>query len=132
MYKIFSISLACLGVVWIVFVVFTRVIQPSHNVYITGHSMEQNGIHEGDVLRAYENIDPVVGDVVVFSCTAEKCPKDTNSVKVLKKYEDGCYWFEGNEHGWTDTKTGKAMLSLDSRVYGWLCGEHIKINGVIR
>lgn len=65
---------------------------------------------------------PKIGDIFSFICN-EKCDGgrysdiDTTTKRIIDINENGCYWVEG------DNKE----KSYDSRDFGWLCPEDIRI-----
>ena len=69
-----------------------------------------------------------VGDFCAFICTSSKCNENypveqrKGMNKLLVKKESDCYWFEGNPSH-KDT--------VDSRDFGWLCGDELKIAGKV-
>lgn len=99
---------------------------------ISGYSMTQYGIREGDLTTVHVNREPIEGDIINFRCTnKEKCPTYDMAKKLKDINEQGCYWVEGNDDPWYDIKSGQRKYSLDSRMYGWLCKNDIKLNGVV-
>jgi len=119
---------------WVIFIAIAYEAYHSRHYVsrISGHSMTQYGIVEGDLTTVYVNREPVVGDMMNFRCTDyRKCPTH-DMVKLVKDInEEGCYFVEGNQEPWYDIITSQYRTSLDSRIYGWLCKNDIKINGVV-
>lgn len=99
---------------------------------ISGHSMRDYGIEEGDLTTVFVNRTPEVGDMMNFRCKrASKCPVH-DMVKMVKSIDqDGCYFVEGNKEPWYDISKGEIRTSIDSRWYGRLCKNDIQINGVV-
>lgn len=90
---------------------------------VTGRSMEPT-LMNGSLASYNVSLKPEINSVVAFDCFTEKCINGENPNKVkrlIKINEQGCYWFEGDnpDHSW------------DSRNYGWLCGNDVKIQGVV-
>ena len=98
---------------------------------IVGASMEHLGFHEGDKV----NVEPdsnhmyFIGDIVAFVCNKPKCPKENAMLKEIKNIDGECFWLEGRPDIYT--YRGIESVSLDSRKYGWLCGDQITIIGLV-
>lgn len=95
---------------------------------INGVSMEPT-LKDGQMVTYDTSLRPKQGDIVVFSCYTEKC----KSMKPSKNYlgytlikrvyamHDNCY----------DVRGDNTESSDDSRWLGELCGDQIKIHGVV-
>jgi len=109
----------------------------------SGDSMLEFGLSEKEHnIKIFPNKPCDTGDICAFTCRVRKCQfpcDDPNTcqfnestasyIKKLTKFENNCYWFEGNEDVWE--KDGKKYISIDSRKYGWLCGNDLEINGLV-
>lgn len=93
----------------------------------SGSSMVDRGFPEEESeYNIYGILDKCdVGENCAFTCLVDKCINGDNRRfgKNLTKKDGDCYWFEGNEDRTT---------SWDSRWYGWLCGDELQIEGVIK
>lgn len=76
-----------------------------------------------------------IGDFCAFKCNTDKCRNSYfNSDAFLKKVTEkngDCYFFMGNENPVTRSD-GIKYYSWDSRAYGWLCGNDLIIDGVVK
>jgi len=90
---------------------------------VEGRSMEP-AYHDGqNVIVNFLKKNPTVGDVVVFDCFS-KChngDEQTLIKRVVTISESGDFWVEGDNKDY----------SYDSRKYGWLSPDDIKIIGVV-
>lgn len=79
-------------------------------------------LKNGDIVH-YSVSEPSVGDIVIFQCLSLKCDHSYKSalVKRLAEVHDGCYRFLGDN----------PENSNDSRYFGELCGDEVRIDGVI-
>ena len=137
MKKIFKIILSLIVILVgiIAFSVLTGRFDKGLELYVSGNSMSDYGFIGGSeeyILDSNHRIYTIlekcdIGEICSFVCQSNKCltsEKDSrDAFKMLKDKKDDCYWFEGN----ADKNT-----SFDSRWYGWLCGDEIKITGVIK
>jgi len=114
-----------------------------------GGSMTDYGIPgdaDHDIMqKLYYNQECKVGDNCAFKCYKKECLENTDhlaavgydqksdhigEIKHLVKQDGDCYWFEGNKNHWQEN--GQWYTSSDSRKYGWLCGDDLKIDGVVK
>lgn len=79
-------------------------------------------LKNGDIVH-YSVSEPSVGDIVIFQCLSLRCDHSYKSalVKRLAAFHDGCYKFLGDN----------PENSNDSRYFGELCGEDVRIDGVV-
>ena len=84
--------------------------------------MVEYGINDGDSFWITDG-DCNIGDTCVFDCLTEKCHNGLEIIKKVKDKNDNCYWMEGNPSG---------KYTNDSRKYGWLCDNELKIIGVVK
>lgn len=104
-----------------------------YSIYqVSGQSMEDYGLHDGDRKRLDENKECTPGDICVFELQPETCNEkgcfrvgvtDKVLIKFLKSSDNGCYFFTGNN----DPDT-----SFDSRDFGCLNPGQFQLVGVVQ
>jgi len=79
-------------------------------------------LHEGDYVH-YAETNPLVGDIVIFTCRSERCLKSNGElfIKRVSEISGDCYTFLGDN----------PEMSTDSRSFGPLCGNEAEIEGVV-
>lgn len=111
------------GVIIVGFLVFNKYYLVKHYYHfaVSGNSMQELGFNNGETLWAKYG-DCNIGNICVFQCNSSKCG-GLELIKQVKDKKDGCYWMEGNPSG-KDT--------ADSRNFGWLCDNELRIIGVVK
>jgi signal peptidase I len=81
-------------------------------------------IKEGNELAVDPETEIKVDDIIVFTCPECKVMQDDIDIltkRLIAKDENGCFWVEG------DNKE----KSYDSRDFGWLCPNEIRLHGKV-
>jgi len=90
--------------------------------YIVSGSGSMNPTFKGgEVVETYHS-SPKVDDIIVFECGNFKKCHSKVLIKRIKKIDNYCYFVEGDNQ----------PSSWDSNDYGWLCGNEIRILGVVK
>ena len=96
---------------------------------VDGNSMSEAGYHDGAKINVCDK-SPEIGDIVVFECKSWKCGFPGRlEFKYLRAVKGDCWWLEGNKNSWEEN--GEIVESLDSHIYGWLCGDEFSFVGAI-
>ena len=90
---------------------------------VSGESMKPTIENGSSVLIHPDSAE--IGDIVVFECYSSECryPGDNGGVliKRVTQKQGNCFYLEGDNR----------LKSWDSRSYGWLCDDDLKILGKV-